>query len=86
MADEVERGASVFPDAELETLYCRLSSCPMRGPIPDDLQSDLRMVFNTARGDLMSGDSGAIIHTKNHGIDLLLAASALRAHLKDQPQ
>lgn len=65
--------------SSIEELSRRLFECPAKGPIPDDLQSDLRMAFNTARGDLMTGDGGASIDTRNHGLDLLLAVAALGA-------
>jgi hypothetical protein len=57
----------------------RLLALPADGDVPDDLQSEVRLRFNTARGDMMSGDGGATIASPGHGIDLMLAVSALEA-------
>ena len=55
----------------------QLLALPIEGPVPEDLDRAIRLRFNTARDDLMSGDSGNIIHRPGHGLDLILAIEAL---------
>jgi len=63
---------------EIKELYNKLHLLGPKSEVPDDLQSDLRLLFNTARGDLMSGDGGNNISSTGHGLDLLLAVEALQ--------
>lgn len=61
----------------VKKLRKRLLALPAHGPVPEDLGRDVTFEFNKARGDLMSGDAGHVIHTPGHALDLLLAVDAL---------
>lgn len=64
-------------DAELNQWRKELCAMSVKGPVPESLGREIMFRFNRARGDLMSGDSGHVIHTPGHALDLILAIDAL---------
>jgi hypothetical protein len=58
----------------------------LRHGLSQSLESEIRMIFNEAMGDYMSGDGGTIISSTGHALDLLMATEFIRSQREENLQ